>query len=505
MAKLQSGSNVYGNLTVQTFLTVTGNVIGGNVVTVGLVSATSNVTGGNILTAGIITATGNVTSGNILTAGIMSSTGNAIHGNITTAGLISATGNVTGGNLLTAGFVSATGNIVTGTNGFIGIGTSTPDTELTILANPQTISYPITGNSTTAGTDLHISGADGANTRITQDSFGTGSYVAFTGRTGRGTAAAPSQTLLNDTLAQFTARGFSNGSLQFGNASTGRVDIVAAENFTDTSRATNVQIYTTAAASITPTAVATFSSANGLSVTGNVAGSNVLTAGLMSSTGNAIHGNILTTGIVSATGNITGNYFIGNGSALTGLSGSSITNGTSNVTVVASGGNVSVGVGGTANIILATTTGSQTTSLGVGTAPSGTAGEIRATNNITAYYSSDSKFKENIQDIPDALDKVLAIGGKTFDWTDDYIAKHGGEDGYFVKKSDFGVIAQDVQAVFPQAVRTREDGTLAVDYEKLVALAFAAIVELKQNEKLVELAFAAIVELKQEIASLKGI
>lgn len=37
----------------------------------------------------------------------------------------------------------------------------------------------------------------------------------------------------------------------------------------------------------------------------------------------------------------------------------------------------------------------------------------------------------------------------------------------------------DVQAVFPQAVRTREDGTLAVDYEKLVALAFAAIVELK--------------------------
>ncbi len=36
MAKLQSGSNVYGNLTVQTFLTVTGNVIGGNVVTVGL-------------------------------------------------------------------------------------------------------------------------------------------------------------------------------------------------------------------------------------------------------------------------------------------------------------------------------------------------------------------------------------------------------------------------------------------------------------------------------------
>jgi hypothetical protein len=108
-----------------------------------------------------------------------------------------------------------------------------------------------------------------------------------------------------------------------------------------------------------------------------------------------------------------------------------------------------------------------------------TTGEIRSTNNIIAFYSSDRKFKENIQDIPDALNKVSAIGGKTFDWTDDYVAQRGGEDGYFVQKSDFGVIAQDVQSVFPQAVRTREDGTLAVDYEKLVALSFAAIVELK--------------------------
>lgn len=121
----------------------------------------------------------------------------------------------------------------------------------------------------------------------------------------------------------------------------------------------------------------------------------------------------------------------------------------------------------------------QVNSLGVGTAGSGTAGEIRATNNVTAYYSSDKRLKENIQPINNALGIVSAVGGKTFDWTDAYIAEHGGEDGYFVQKSDFGVIAQDLQAVFPLAVRTREDGTLAVDYEKLVAVAFAAIAELK--------------------------
>ena len=43
----------------------------------------------------------------------------------------------------------------------------------------------------------------------------------------------------------------------------------------------------------------------------------------------------------------------------------------------------------------------------------------------------------------------------------------------------FGVIAQDVEAVFPVAVRKRDDGKLAVDYEKLVAVAFQAIKELK--------------------------
>jgi hypothetical protein len=125
-------------------------------------------------------------------------------------------------------------------------------------------------------------------------------------------------------------------------------------------------------------------------------------------------------------------------------------------------------------------------SFGVGTAASGTTGEIRATNNITAYFSSDIKFKENIRPIDGALDKVVAIGGKYFDWTDAYIAEHGGEDGYFVQKSDFGVIAQDVQAVFPQAVRSRPDGSLAVDYEKLSALAFAAIVELGKRIEVLE-------------------
>jgi hypothetical protein len=123
----------------------------------------------------------------------------------------------------------------------------------------------------------------------------------------------------------------------------------------------------------------------------------------------------------------------------------------------------------------------QFNSIGIGTPAAGSAGDIRALNNVTAYYSSDKRFKENIQNISNALEKVNYIGGKTFSWNDEYIKNHGGEDGYFIQKEDFGVIAQDVESVFPLAVRQRPDGTLAVDYEKLCALAFQAIKELKNE------------------------
>ena len=65
---------------------------------------------------------------------------------------------------------------------------------------------------------------------------------------------------------------------------------------------------------------------------------------------------------------------------------------------------------------------SQANSLGVGTPASGAIGEIRATNNVTAYYSSDRKFKENIKPISAALQKVEYIGGKTFNWTQSYLS-----------------------------------------------------------------------------------
>jgi len=113
--------------------------------------------------------------------------------------------------------------------------------------------------------------------------------------------------------------------------------------------------------------------------------------------------------------------------------------------------------------------------LSVGTASDGVAGEIRASNEITAYYSSDINLKENIKLIVDPLGKLEQIRGVSYDWKDEHIQQRGGEDGYFVRKHDIGVIAQEVEAVLPEIVATRDDGTKVVKYEKLVALLIEAV------------------------------
>jgi hypothetical protein len=176
------------------------------------------------------------------------------------------------------------------------------------------------------------------------------------------------------------------------------------------------------------------------------------------------------TGVTTSSGN--GRLLIGNAS--NGWTSATLTGTDNRISVTNASGSITLSTPQD----IATSSNPQFGSLGIGTASSGTVGEIRATNNITAFYSSDRTLKENITEVPNALEIVTSIGSKTFDWTDEYINTRGGVDGYFVQKSDFGVIAQDVQDVFPLAVRTREDGTLAVDYEKLATLAFGAIKQL---------------------------
>ena len=99
-------------------------------------------------------------------------------------------------------------------------------------------------------------------------------------------------------------------------------------------------------------------------------------------------------------------------------------------------------------------------------------GAITATGDITAYYTSDERLKENIQPIQNALSKVETISGNEYDW------KEGFEEIHTKKGNDIGVIAQEIQKILPQAVIERDNGYLGVNYEKIIPLLIEAIKEL---------------------------
>jgi hypothetical protein len=126
----------------------------------------------------------------------------------------------------------------------------------------------------------------------------------------------------------------------------------------------------------------------------------------------------------------------------------------------------------TATTASALTTGNsyQMGSLGVGTTASGTAGEIRATNNITAYFSDD-RLKTRFGNIDDALDKLMSLSGFYYEANETAQAL-----GYEVKK-EVGVSAQEVQAVMPEVVAPApiDEQYLTVRYERLVPLLIEAI------------------------------
>jgi hypothetical protein len=126
---------------------------------------------------------------------------------------------------------------------------------------------------------------------------------------------------------------------------------------------------------------------------------------------------------------------------------------------------------GTANVTTLGVSGNASaSSLGVGAAASGTAGEIRATNNITAYYSDD-RLKTRLGGIDDAIGKIMSLSGFYYEAN-----KTAQALGYEVKK-EVGVSAQQVQAVMPEVVAPApiDEKYLTVRYERLVPLLIEAI------------------------------
>ena len=89
---------------------------------------------------------------------------------------------------------------------------------------------------------------------------------------------------------------------------------------------------------------------------------------------------------------------------------------------------------------------------------------------------SDRNLKDNITVIPNALDKVKALSGYTFNW------KTGHPIGTILTgHDDVGVIAQEVEALGLSGITTTRDGYIHVSYKRLIPIMLEAIKELSDK------------------------
>jgi hypothetical protein len=267
---------VTGTAYVSGDTTIAANISGGNIGTAGLITATGNITGANLITGGLITATGNIGGGNLNT------TGSVIAG----AAGISTTGNVRGGNLVSDGAVTATGNI--SSNGSL-FAQDQLITQGNVTANNISIGNIITtsvinassnvsaaGNVT--GSNLVTGGSVTAVGAVTGGSITTGGLITATGNITTGAFFVGDGGFLSNVTAisNVTTSQITNGTT---------IMAVAGPNgniFATINSVGNILVMSTTGISVIGNA----------SVTGNVIGGNVNTAGIVSATGNVNSGNV---------------------------------------------------------------------------------------------------------------------------------------------------------------------------------------------------------------------
>ena len=95
--------------------------------------------------------------------------------------------------------------------------------------------------------------------------------------------------------------------------------------------------------------------------------------------------------------------------------------------------------------------------------------------------ASDVTLKDNIEELSNALEKIISLNPVSFEWKEEMKLRKG---------KVFGLIAQEVEKIIPQIVRERAngDGTLTVEYKELIPWIISAIQELvEKNYRLEEI------------------
>ncbi len=104
-----------------------------------------------------------------------------------------------------------------------------------------------------------------------------------------------------------------------------------------------------------------------------------------------------------------------------------------------------------------------------------------------SWSSSDKRFKKNISGINGALDKIARINGVSYSWRSDEFKEKGFDEG-----THYGVIAQDLEEVVPEAVKTDSEGYKAVAYDELIPILIEAVKELKAENDLLKKRIGAV-------------
>jgi hypothetical protein len=220
-------------------------------------------------------------------------------------------------------------------------------------------------------------------------------------------------------------------------------------------------------------------------------GANGLAAGAFNTANNRVSSVSGTSGRITSTGGLTPVLDLTTaGPGATSATNSSLTiDAYGRVTALSSGTAPVTSITGTASQITVSGTTTPTLSLpqniatgssvqfgsfGVGTAASGTTGEIRATNNITAYYSDD-RLKTKLGNIQNALEKIMSLNGFYHE------ANETAQALGYKPVREVGVSAQEVNAVLPEVVAPApiDPQYMTVRYERMIPLLIEAIKELK--------------------------
>jgi hypothetical protein len=116
--------------------------------------------------------------------------------------------------------------------------------------------------------------------------------------------------------------------------------------------------------------------------------------------------------------------------------------------------------------------------------------------NIGSWGSSDKRWKTNLSPLNNSLKKITLLNGYSFNWdTANYPEMN------FPTEPQIGLIAQEVEKIFPKLVHTDDEGYKAVAYDKLTAVLVEALKELNNKNETLS---SEIEALKNEIEILKG-